>query len=60
MQCQIEIMKILQAKGYNPYRLGIQSMALLENIRPENRKFLRILKQTIDPGLILNTSKYID
>lgn len=59
MQCQREIMKILQSKGYNPYRLGIQSMDLLKNIKPENKKFLIRLKQTIDPSLIMNTSKYI-
>lgn len=59
IQCHNEIMKEFILEGYAPYRLGIQSMGLMNKLNPETLNFLRHLKNSIDPNHILSKNRYI-
>ncbi len=58
-ECHDKIMEAFIAHGYVPYRLGIQSMELINYMKLENLTFLRQLKNTIDPNNILSKNRYI-
>lgn len=55
--CYYELLETGRKQGFVPYRLGIQSMDLLnkENAVPE---MLRIFKQAIDPNHIIAPGRY--
>ncbi|WP_375558965.1 FAD-binding oxidoreductase [Bernardetia sp. OM2101] len=59
MQCHNEIMETFISEGYAPYRLGIQSMDLINKLNLENLAFLQRLKKNIDPNNILSKNRYI-
>ena len=58
MNCYQELQRRLTARGYYPYRLGIQSMDLLD-ADPVRTGFLRTLKGAIDPNHILAPGRYV-
>jgi 4-cresol dehydrogenase (hydroxylating) flavoprotein subunit len=58
MACYEELRQRLTARGYYPYRLGIQSMNLLESDRARSQ-FLNTLKQSLDPNHILAPGRYL-
>jgi 4-cresol dehydrogenase (hydroxylating) len=58
MACYEELRQRLTTRGYYPYRLGIQSMNLLESDRSRSR-FLNILKQSLDPNQVLAPGRYV-
>jgi 4-cresol dehydrogenase (hydroxylating) len=58
MACYEELRQRLTARGYYPYRLGIQSMDLLESDGSRSR-FLNTLKQSLDPNHILAPGRYM-
>lgn len=60
MRCHNEIMKVMQKKGYSPYRLGVQSMNLIQNQLPATRTLLKQIKKALDPANILAPGRYID
>ena len=57
MACYAELQKELSAKGYIPYRLGIQSMGEMEAHGPYAR-FLEAVKRAADPAGILAPGRY--
>lgn len=59
IQCHNEIMDEFISEGYAPYRLGIQSMNLMNKLNPNTLNFLRHLKNSIDPNNILSKNRYI-
>jgi 4-cresol dehydrogenase (hydroxylating) flavoprotein subunit len=59
MACHNELMRVLGAKGYSPYRLGIQSMLLMQGHSPNMRKLLADLKRSVDPNDILAPGHYL-
>jgi 4-cresol dehydrogenase (hydroxylating) flavoprotein subunit len=59
MACHHELMRTLGAKGYSPYRLGVQSMALMQGHSSNLLKFLADLKKTVDPTDILAPGHYL-
>ena len=58
MCCYEELQRRLSARGFYPYRLGIQSMDML-NADPARIAFLRALKSTLDPHNILAPGRYL-
>jgi len=57
MACYAELQKELSAKGYIPYRLGIQSMGEMDAHGPYAR-FLEAVKRAADPAGILAPGRY--
>lgn len=55
--CHEELLKRLVASGYYPYRLGIQSMAVMQHAGPFGH-FLQRLKKELDPEHILAPGRY--
>lgn len=55
--CHEELLKRLIASGYYPYRLGIQSMPVMQHAGPFGQ-FLKRLKKELDPGHILAPGRY--
>ena len=55
--CHEELLKRLVASGYYPYRLGIQSMAVMQQAGPFGH-FLQRLKKELDPEHILAPGRY--
>ncbi|MEQ9413377.1 MAG: FAD-linked oxidase C-terminal domain-containing protein, partial [Cyclobacteriaceae bacterium] len=60
MECHNEIMDAMVRLGYSPYRLGIQSMKLMNNKSASNKKLLKALKDALDPKRILAPGHYIN
>jgi 4-cresol dehydrogenase (hydroxylating) flavoprotein subunit len=58
MDCCHELYEKLTAAGYYPYRLGIQSMDILDRGEISYRELLQKLKETIDPNNILAPKRY--
>jgi 4-cresol dehydrogenase (hydroxylating) len=58
MSCYKELQHRLTSRGYYPYRLGIQSMDLLDG-DSARAGFLNALKRTIDPNNILAPGRYV-
>lgn len=58
IKCHDEIMRKLIAVGYPPYRLGIQSMSLFEQMKESNLKLLAQIKNSLDPNNILAGKRY--
>jgi 4-cresol dehydrogenase (hydroxylating) len=58
MACHNEIMKALNAEGYSPYRLGIQSMKLMKSKDNAVRNLIRKIKNAIDPHNVLAPGHY--
>jgi 4-cresol dehydrogenase (hydroxylating) len=59
MLCHDELMRVLGTKGYSPYRLGVQSMSLMQGQGPNMRKLLADFKRAIDPNDILAPGHYL-
>ncbi|RAV98483.1 FAD-binding oxidoreductase [Pseudochryseolinea flava] len=59
MDCHDEIMRVLSAKGYSPYRLGVQSMSLMKNHGRDIRRLMKTLKSAFDPCDILAPGHYL-
>jgi 4-cresol dehydrogenase (hydroxylating) len=57
--CYQELLQQLNQAGYYPYRLGIQSMAMLTAGEKSYQNLLSQLKQTLDPNQILAPGRYI-
>jgi 4-cresol dehydrogenase (hydroxylating) flavoprotein subunit len=57
MACYEELVGRLVASGYHPYRLGIQSMRVLDSDTPYD-DFLGALKYAIDPNGVLAPGRY--
>jgi 4-cresol dehydrogenase (hydroxylating) flavoprotein subunit len=57
MACYTELSTLLSAKGYIPYRLGIQSMGEM-NASGAYAKFLEGIKRVADPAGILSPGRY--
>jgi 4-cresol dehydrogenase (hydroxylating) flavoprotein subunit len=61
LACYQELHRDLEAKGYHPYRLGIQSMAALRAAGPAGGTYSRLLegiKHLADPAGILAPGRY--
>jgi 4-cresol dehydrogenase (hydroxylating) len=58
MQCYHELQRRLTERGYYAYRLGIQSMDML-NGDPARSTFLRTLKRSLDPNNVLAPGRYL-
>jgi 4-cresol dehydrogenase (hydroxylating) flavoprotein subunit len=58
LRCYQRMFQILARKGYPPYRLGIQSMKNLRDLRPNSVKLLRRIKSIVDPNRILAPGRY--
>ena len=58
MQCHDEMMEQFNAHGYSPYRLGIQSMGLMQGTESSSVDLLRQLKATLDPKGVLAPGRY--
>jgi 4-cresol dehydrogenase (hydroxylating) len=58
MNCYHELQRRLTAAGYYPYRLGIQSMNLLDS-DPARADFLSTLKRALDPNNIIAPGRYV-
>lgn len=58
MACYDELQRRLTTAGYYPYRLGIQSMDLLDSDKVR-AGFLSALKRTLDPNGILAPGRYV-
>lgn len=59
MACHNEIMDSMVKLGYSPYRLGIQSMKLMENKNAGTQKLMKTLKNALDTKHILAPGHYI-
>ncbi|MCG8435807.1 MAG: FAD-binding oxidoreductase [Gammaproteobacteria bacterium] len=59
MQCHNALWKKLLAAGFPPYRLGIQSMELMNTLPAANAGFLRAIKNRLDPNNILAPGRYL-
>jgi 4-cresol dehydrogenase (hydroxylating) len=57
MACYAELQQVLSAKGYVPYRLGIQSMGEM-NAQGAYGRFLGAIKEAADPAGILAPGRY--
>ncbi|MBV8551910.1 MAG: FAD-binding oxidoreductase [Acidobacteriaceae bacterium] len=55
--CHEQLLQRLLASGYYPYRLGIQSMPVMQHAGPFGQ-FLRRLKNELDPEHILAPGRY--
>lgn len=58
MACYEELSGRLASRGYYPYRLGIQSMSLLDSNRSRS-EFLNTLKKSLDPNNVLAPGRYL-
>jgi 4-cresol dehydrogenase (hydroxylating) flavoprotein subunit len=58
MACHDEIMTTLNAAGYSPYRLGIQSMKMMKTKSKTALNLVRKIKSTLDPHDILAPGHY--
>lgn len=58
MACHDEIMKTLNAEGYSPYRLGIQSMKLTKSKDKAVKNVIQKIKHAIDPHNVLAPGHY--
>jgi len=58
MTCFAELERRMAAHGYYPYRLGIQSMDLL-NADPVRKAFLTTIRKAIDPNNVLAPGRYL-
>lgn len=58
MRCYQLLQSRLTGRGYYPYRLGIQSMNLLE-ASPGRTDFLRALKTALDPNNVVAPGRYL-
>jgi len=58
MKCFVQLRSRLTAKGYYPYRLGIQDMDLLD-ADPVRKAFLTAIRKAIDPGNVLAPGRYL-
>ncbi len=58
MACYEELVQRLASRGYYPYRLGIQSMGLLDSNRTRT-DFLKRLKRSLDPNNVLAPGRYL-
>ena len=56
--CYEELSHRLTSRGYYPYRLGIQSMSLLDSDRSRS-EFLTSLKKSLDPNNVLSPGRYL-
>jgi 4-cresol dehydrogenase (hydroxylating) len=59
MACYQELRQRLASRGYYPYRLGVQSMDLLDSNRSRT-EFLKTLKQALDPNDVLAPGRYLN
>jgi 4-cresol dehydrogenase (hydroxylating) flavoprotein subunit len=59
MACYEELVQRLASRGYYPYRLGIQSMGLLDSNRSRT-EFLNTLKKSLDPNNVLAPGRYLN
>jgi 4-cresol dehydrogenase (hydroxylating) len=55
--CHEQLLERLRTSGYYPYRLGIQSMAIMQHAGNFGQ-FLKRLKKELDPELILAPGRY--
>ncbi len=58
MNCYNTLLEKLTEEGYYPYRLGIQSMDLLQKGEESYQKLLKQLKKSIDPNQVLAPGRY--
>jgi 4-cresol dehydrogenase (hydroxylating) len=58
MACYNDLREHLTSRGFYPYRLGIQSMDLLD-ADPARGAFLNKLKEALDPNRILSPGRYL-
>jgi 4-cresol dehydrogenase (hydroxylating) len=58
MNCFAQLRNRLSAKGYYPYRLGVQDMDLLD-ADPARKAFLSTIKRAIDPNDVLSPGHYV-
>jgi 4-cresol dehydrogenase (hydroxylating) len=58
MACHNELMMLLNAEGYSPYRLGIQSMNMMKFKAKAMLSFQERLKEAIDPNGVLAPGHY--
>lgn len=58
MLCHDELLKKLTARGYFPYRLGVQSMDKLPDPEESYKIFLTAIKKALDPYNILAPGRY--
>ncbi len=58
MDCFVELKRRLSARGFYPYRLGIQSMDIFD-ADPARKAFLTTLKDAIDPNNVLAPGRYL-
>jgi 4-cresol dehydrogenase (hydroxylating) len=56
--CYDELFASLAARGYLPYRAGLQTMAKLAALRPETASTLAQIKSALDPHQILSPGRY--
>jgi len=56
--CYKELEAALDARGYMPYRLGIQSMGKMR-MEGAYGELLRAIKRTVDPASILSPGRYL-
>jgi 4-cresol dehydrogenase (hydroxylating) len=59
MACHNEIMALLNAQGYTPYRLGIQSMNMINSKDKSVLALTSIIKNALDPANVLAPGHYI-
>ena len=58
MNCFVQLRNRLTAKGFYPYRLGVQDMDLLD-ADPARKAFLSAIKRAIDPNDVLSPGHYV-
>jgi len=58
LACHDKLVTSLTAAGFTPYRLGIQSMRLFDDLEDSSVELLRRLKATLDPNDILAPGRY--
>lgn len=59
MLCHDALMAAFENQGYSPYRLGVQSMNLMENQDSATRNFIRQIKKLYDPNMLLSPGRYV-
>jgi hypothetical protein len=56
--CYAELLETGQLKGWFPYRLGVNSMPMLQKLAPNARSFQLKLKLGLDPNAVLSPGRY--
>jgi len=59
MRCHDALMEAFAREGYSPYRLGVQSMHLMDNQDQISRKFSNSMKSISDPNGIISPGRYV-